>query len=151
MERADIFLMKVGCLAVWNSWLVGLGNWAWHFSFFPATTPPPEKIEPCNPSPCGINAQCTDRGQAASCSCIRDYTGNPYVECKPECTVNSECPNVKACINNRCGDPCPGVCGAHATCYVSNHAPMCRCDAGYTGDAFVSCRLITTCKCALYR
>ena len=115
-------------------------------SVFLATPRPIEVIEPCNPSPCGRNAECTERGQAASCRCILDYIGNPYVECKPECTVNSECPRDKACINNKCGDPCPGVCGAHASCSVNNHNPQCRCDPGYTGNAFVSCSRITTCK-----
>ena len=114
-----------------------------------ATPRPIEVIEPCNPSPCGRNAECTERGQAASCRCILDYIGNPYVECKPECTVNSECPRDKACINNKCGDPCPGVCGAHASCSVNNHNPQCRCDPGYTGNAFVSCSRITTCKSLL--
>ena len=75
-------------------------------------------VHPCNPSSCGMNAECFENRGAASCSCILDYVGNPYVECKPECTVNPECPRDKACINNKCGDPCPGVCGAHATCSV---------------------------------
>ena len=33
-----------------------------------------------------------------------------------------------------------------ASCYVTNHLPLCKCDQGYTGDAFVSCQRITTCK-----
>ena len=111
-----------------------------------ATPRPIEVIEPCNPSPCGRNAECTERGQAASCRCILDYVGNPYVECKPECTVNSECPRDKACLNNKCGDPCPGVCGAHASCAVNNHNPVCTCDPGFTGNAFFSCSRITTRK-----
>ena len=111
---------------------------------FVATPRPIEVIQPCNPSPCGVNAECSENRGAASCRCILDYVGNPYVECKPECTVNSECPRDKACINNKCGDPCPGVCGAHATCSVTNHVPLCKCDPGYTGNAFVSCSRITT-------
>ena len=103
-------------------------------------------VDPCNPSPCGINALCSERNDAASCTCIRDYTGNPYIECKPECVVNAECPRHLACVNQHCVDPCPGVCGAHATCSVQNHYPLCRCDPGYEGDAFVSCRKITTRK-----
>ena len=111
------------------------------------TTPRPiEIIQPCNPSPCGINAQCSEQRGAASCRCILDYTGNPYVECKPECTTNSECPNDKACVNNKCTDPCPGVCGIHASCRVTNHLPQCTCDPGYTGNPFVSCRRQTTRK-----
>ena len=103
-------------------------------------------IQPCNPSPCGLNAECTERGNAASCRCILDYIGNPYIECKPECTVNSECPRDKACVNNKCKDPCPGVCGVHASCRVGNHIPQCNCDPGYSGNAFVACTRVTTCK-----
>lgn len=115
------------------------------FSFL-ATQRPIPVIQPCNPSPCGINAECTERNRAASCKCIRDYIGNPYVECKPECITNNECPRDKACVNQHCVDPCPGVCGAHATCQANNHRALCRCDPGYTGDAFVSCQRITTRK-----
>ena len=107
---------------------------------------PVEVVQPCNPSPCGINAVCTEVQESASCSCIRDYTGNPYIECKPECVVNAECPRHLACVNQHCVDPCPGVCGSHATCSVQNHYPVCRCDPGYEGDAFVACRRITTRK-----
>ena len=117
-----------------------------HMNLFVATSRPVEVIQPCNPSPCGRNADCTELRGAASCRCIRDYIGNPYIECKPECVVNAECPRDKACLNQHCRDPCPGVCGAHATCSVANHAPQCRCDPGYEGDAFVACRRITTRK-----
>ena len=101
-------------------------------------------VQPCNPSPCGINALCREVNEAASCTCIRDYTGNPYIECKPECVVNAECPRHLACVSQHCVDPCPGVCGHHATCSVTNHVPQCRCDPGYTGDAFTACVRITT-------
>ena len=114
--------------------------------FFVATKRPVQIIQPCNPSPCGVNAECTERNRAASCKCIRDYIGNPYVKCKPECVTNSECPRDKACVNQHCVDPCPGVCGAHATCRVTSHAPQCTCDPGYTGNAFIACQRITTSK-----
>ena len=106
----------------------------------------PEVIEPCNPSPCGINANCQSTARAASCTCIPGYIGNPYIECKPECVVNSECPRNLACIAQKCKDPCSGLCGVYASCYVSNHLPLCKCDPGYTGDAFVACQRITTRK-----
>ena len=111
-----------------------------------ATPRPVEIIQPCNPSPCGVNAICTEKRQAAACTCIEDYIGNPYIECKPECTVSSECPNNKACVNNKCKDPCPGVCGAHASCHVTNHIPQCACDPGYSGNAFIACTRFTTRK-----
>ena len=113
----------------------------------PPSTVLPVVPEPCNPSPCGINAVCSEQGLTASCTCIRDYQGNPYIECKPECVVNAECPRHLACVSQHCVDPCPGVCGFHATCHVTNHIAQCTCDPGYTGDAFTSCSRITTRKC----
>ena len=107
---------------------------------------PIEVIQPCNPSPCGINAECQERNNAASCKCIADYIGNPYIECKPECVVNAECPRDKACVNQKCKDPCPGVCGAYAYCTATNHNAVCQCEPGYTGNAFIACQRITTRK-----
>lgn len=47
-----------------------------------------------------------------------------------------------ACVNNKCVDPCPGVCGINAQCNVYNHAPNCNCLPGYTGNALSSCHEI---------
>jgi hypothetical protein len=104
-----------------------------------ATTPRPEIRDPCRPSPCGVNAQCADRGGAAACTCLPGLQGDPYVECRPECSTHPECPTQLACIGNKCRDPCPGVCGVHATCSVQSHSPVCRCDPGFTGDPFSAC------------
>ena len=114
--------------------------------FITATPRPIEVYHPCSPSPCGINAECSERSGAASCSCRLDYIGNPYVECKPECVVNAECARNLACVSQHCVDPCPGVCGAHASCTVLNHAPTCNCEPGYTGNAFIACQRVTS-KC----
>ena len=108
------------------------------------TSPRPEIIDPCRPSPCGINAECRERNGAAACTCLPGLFGDPYVECKPECTINAECPTNKACVNQKCVDPCPGVCGTYASCSVQNHNPSCTCDPGYTGDPFRYCTRITT-------
>jgi hypothetical protein len=108
------------------------------------TTPPPavtQIIDPCNPSPCGSNAVCNNRNRAAACQCIPEYFGDPYVACRPECVVNSDCPSNKACQRLHCVDPCPGVCGINAECNVRNHIPTCTCRAGYIGDPFTECRL----------
>ena len=48
-----------------------------------------ETLNPCQPSPCGIGAVCREVNGAASCTCILDYTGDPFSECKPECVQNS--------------------------------------------------------------
>jgi len=107
-------------------------------SCYPKPPPPPEPVadDPCNPSPCGPNAQCRD----GVCTCLPEYQGDPYVGCRPECVINSECPRNRACIRNKCQDPCPGTCGENAICDVVNHVPVCSCPPGMTGNAFIACR-----------
>lgn len=109
----------------------------------PFLAPPPIHVEPqivnpCVPSPCGPNSQCRDVGSAPSCSCLPNFFGSPP-NCRPECTINSECSSNLACINQKCVDPCPGSCGIIAECNVFNHIPTCSCPEGYTGDPFSSC------------
>lgn len=94
---------------------------------------------PCDPSPCGMNAICKERNGVGSCTCLPDYTGDPYEGCRPECVQNSDCIPTKACINNKCKDPCFGACGLNAQCHVYNHQPSCSCLSGYTGDPLKSC------------
>ncbi|KAM7351931.1 LOW QUALITY PROTEIN: uncharacterized protein ACRADG_004633 [Cochliomyia hominivorax] len=95
-------------------------------------------VDPCIPSPCGVNAKC-DMG---SCACLPEYHGDPYVGCRPECVLNSDCSRDRACINQKCQDPCPGTCGISADCNVINHIPMCSCPIGMTGNAFIRCEAI---------
>lgn len=90
----------------------------------------------CNPSPCGPNTQC-DNG---ICSCLADYYGDSNVGCRPECVLNSDCPRDRACVRNKCEDPCLGTCASDAICNVVNHVPMCSCPPGYEGNAFAFCR-----------
>lgn len=99
--------------------------------------------DPCYPSPCSQNAKCSSPdGIAYKCSCIPPYIGDPYnTGCRPECTLNSDCPSHLACINQHCRDACPGICGPHAICTVNNNIPNCACEPGYVGDAFAGCRL----------
>lgn len=98
-----------------------------------------EPATPCSPSPCGSNAICKERNGAGSCTCLPDYFGDPYSGCRPECVTNNDCAREKACSNQRCKDPCPGICGPNAECRVVNHAPSCSCLAGLTGDPWTSC------------
>lgn len=99
-----------------------------------------QTITPCYPNPCGINADCSYQNNAVKCTCLPEYFGNPYSECKPECVADSDCVPSRACRNQRCVDPCPGVCGASATCSVLNHRPICSCIEGYEGNAYSQCR-----------
>lgn len=97
---------------------------------------------PCNPSPCGANAVCKERNGAGSCSCLPEYFGDPYTGCRPECVINADCDRSKACLNNKCKDPCPGTCGINADCRTINHAPSCTCKPGYTGDPLRACTVV---------
>jgi hypothetical protein len=92
--------------------------------------------DPCDPSPCGPNANCNN----GVCTCLPEYRGDPYSGCRPECVLNSDCSRDKACLRSKCVDPCPGTCGQNAICDVINHVPMCSCPTGMAGNAFVECR-----------
>lgn len=100
----------------------------------PAAAP----ADPCNPTPCGPNSQCRETNGQAVCSCLPAYVGSPP-GCRPECVVSSECASNRACIGQKCKDPCPGTCGHNARCEVINHSPICSCKTGYTGDPFSRC------------
>lgn len=102
---------------------------------------PVENVNPCVPSPCGSNAICKERNGAGSCICLPEYIGNPYEGCRPECILSSDCSLNRACVRNKCIDPCPGTCAENANCQVINHAPTCTCITGYTGDPFRYCSL----------
>lgn len=93
---------------------------------------------PCVPSPCGPNSQCRVVGDSPACSCLPNYVGRAP-NCRPECVISAECAANKACINERCSDPCIGACGVHSICTVLNHNSLCQCEPGFTGDPFSSC------------
>lgn len=112
------------------------------YKIYNSPAPPRDEIEPCNPSPCGANAICKERNGAGSCSCLPEYFGDPYTGCRPECVSNTDCDKSKACKNQKCVNPCPGVCGINSECRIQNHNPVCLCLEGYTGDPSRSCRLI---------
>lgn len=107
---------------------------------------PTEFPDPCNPNPCGSNALCRVQNNAGSCQCQPEFFGNPYEGCRPECILNSDCSSNKVCTQNKCRDPCPGLCGLNAECNVINHSPLCMCSQGYTGDPYDYCKLTPLCK-----
>lgn len=95
-------------------------------------------VNPCIPSPCGPNSQCKEVNGQGVCSCLPNYIGSPPA-CRPECVVSSECPTNRACVNQKCIDPCPGTCGLNTRCEVINHSPICSCRPWFTGDPFTRC------------
>lgn len=101
-------------------------------------TAPAVPTDPCKQSPCGPNSQCRVINEQAVCSCLPGYIG-ASPNCRPECSVSSQCPTNKACFNRKCADPCPGTCGLNSRCETINHSPICSCTPGYTGDPFTVC------------
>lgn len=97
---------------------------------------------PCHPSPCGPNSQCREVNQQAVCSCLPNFIGSPPT-CRPECVSNSDCTPTQACLNQKCGDPCPGTCGIGAKCTVVNHSPFCTCPPRFSGNPFIRCQPIS--------
>lgn len=101
----------------------------------------PEKTNPCDPSPCGPYSTCRNVNGQAMCSCLIGYQGVPP-SCRPECLIDSDCPTVKSCSNQKCINPCSGACGINAECRVHNHAAICYCRNGYSGNPFIQCAII---------
>lgn len=101
-------------------------------------TEPTIEGQPCTPSPCGPNSICQVKQGRPVCSCVANFIGSPPY-CRPECTNSNECPQDKACIKEKCVDPCKNVCGSNAQCQVISHAAFCSCLSGYQGDAFIGC------------
>ena len=98
--------------------------------------------EPCIPSPCGPNTRCRTSGDNAVCECLPGFFGSPSSSsgCRPECVISADCARNRVCVNTKCVDPCPGVCGYGARCQVINHSPVCSCPPSTFGDPFVECK-----------
>ena len=97
-----------------------------------------EKRKPCTPSPCGANSICREFNEQASCSCLPGFLGQPP-SCRPECSTSAECEQTRACLNNKCINPCLNACAPNADCTVRNHNPICSCPPKHSGDPFLDC------------
>lgn len=105
---------------------------------------PMERLDPCYPSPCGQNSVCRAQNDRAICSCLPGFFGNANgEECRPECTLSSDCSKDKACVNAKCVNPCSGVCGYGALCNTINHNPVCSCPTNMIGNPFVQCHEVS--------
>lgn len=102
-------------------------------------------INPCHPSPCGPNSVCRPQNADAICSCLPNYIGRAP-NCRPECTMDSDCPTTLACICDKCQNPCNGACAPNSHCTVLYHRAHCLCDDGFTGDPYTGCSPPILCK-----
>lgn len=90
------------------------------------------------PNICGPFSNCTILKNTVICLCQYGYTGTPP-NCKPDCVINSECAPNKACVKNRCINPCSNLCAPNSHCRVINHKATCICKPGFTGDPMKRC------------
>lgn len=105
----------------------------------PIATPPPKTRDPCSVTDCGPYSICRSNGNIASCSCLPLYFGSPP-RCRPECIENHDCQLNRACVENKCQDPClRSPCGINAICTVRHHIATCACPPGLVGDASTRC------------
>lgn len=81
-------------------------------------------MNPCSPSPCGPNTQCTILSNGfAKCTCLDGYIESPNT--------------VRGCVEAR--NPCePNTCGIAARC-DPNRIPPCYCPDNTVGNPYKSC------------
>lgn len=106
--------------------------------FLAISADPPRNVNPCIPSPCGANSECRLLNERAVCSCTTGMFGAPP-NCRPECSIHQDCPSNRACLNQKCKDPCIGTCGFNARCTTQNHQPSCTCMEDHEGDPYAGC------------
>ncbi|KAK6636524.1 hypothetical protein RUM43_010186 [Polyplax serrata] len=99
-------------------------------------------ITACEEGVCGKGAHCDVVNHRPVCKCPENYYGDPYLSCRAECHTSGDCPSHRqTCVNNKCVDPCKGVCGINANCNVRDGTTaVCSCPKDMTGDPFVRCR-----------
>lgn len=100
---------------------------------------------------CGRNAECSVQNHEAMCACKSGYRGDPIDDklgCRHvECEGHDQCSNDKLCDDYTCKIAClvNNPCGKNALCSAENHAQVCYCQPGYTGDPIEGCKLINYC------
>ena len=110
---------------------------------------------------CAPTAICSTIRHNAACSCPSGFVGDPLVLCSPkedpipelakvECKVDSDCPSGRACLDNRCRNPCYelNACDITAVCSVVDTVPfrtmICSCREGWIPDTDRSCVPVET-------
>ena len=107
-------------------------------------------VNPCiHNNPCALLAECTVRHHLPVCRCPAHHIGNPYIACEreiePECRDDEDCPNLLACFNERCQNPCTTIhpCLEPSECQVLPSLPvrtmLCICPSGYISTGSGTC------------
>ena len=107
-------------------------------------------VDPCHRLDCASDAECIVTDHLPACRCKVGYIGDPIRLCRQpsikSCSKDSDCPDLLACFNGKCEDPCAFLqpCGIGAKCHVFEKlswvAMTCTCPEGYDGEAFDTCR-----------
>jgi len=111
-----------------------------------------EKPDPCSPSPCGPNTECTVTPSGNPiCRCLPTYIPQPdtITGCGRECERDQDCSSGNICQSYRCvprPDPCdPSPCGPNTECNVNRLGnPVCTCIPGFSPspDTITGCAKI---------
>lgn len=130
---------------------------------------------PCEPSPCGPNTQCTILSNGfAKCTCLPGFLESPNTirgcieaknPCEPNpCGLGAICDPLRKPVCfcpigtngnpfRRCAEPdvvalcSPGPCGPNSDCFVTNNQESCYCRQGFVGNPYSGCRLAPHTPC----
>ncbi|KAI2804698.1 hypothetical protein BLOT_003686 [Blomia tropicalis] len=96
---------------------------------------------------CYDNEKCLDGMCSTMCSNDDICPSGTVCEsgqCVAGCRTDSECLTTDACIDRKCMNVCssPTACGTGAVCNAINHQPQCSCQAKYTGNPKIGCKLM---------
>lgn len=83
---------------------------------------------------CGIGADCYAIDHRPICECPAGLSGDPQNSCiLVGCRSDSDCPSERACVNDKCVDPCAnnGPCSSGEECEVRYHKAQCLCAPGF--------------------
>ena len=60
---------------------------------------------------------------------------------RPECEMDSECPDNQFCSGEKCENLCnTWTCAENAVCKAKNHKSDCECPEGYQGNPSIFCQ-----------
>jgi hypothetical protein len=99
---------------------------------------------------CSSNEMCYGSNHRASCRCRDGLDSAPAYGCQRTpapaevCQYNQDCPPHLFCdrLNRVCRSPCMSEsCGDNAECYVENRLPKCKCKSGFSGNAYLECKI----------